>query len=427
MPRNVSFYGKSAAPLYGRQIERDYQTDPRRRMAESILQQGVGPVQSPTEGMLKALQQGVAGYFAGQARNDMKAREERAGQGLLAALQGGQARPWVNPGAEADFAPPGTVATARGPGGMVEGLAPVAGGSKYQQPPAGALPASPVGEESTAPAGGYEGIMAALLAQNNPDLAPFAQQLAMGQMEQQAAQRQAEIARRQGREDYLFQQQNKAFAPKVPMPGRDVPLSDDVQAQRVATAAAGRPRWETSVDEATGLPIQVNSLTGEQKSAPGSKPMTSDQSNAAVFADRMQASEAILLRPEIADAGLDIAQTIKARVPGIGNYLVTPEYRMYDQAKRDFINATLRRESGAAIAESEFENANKQYFPQPGDDPATLAQKAQNRKTAHAGISRAAGPTYKPAGIVPQPPTPRDPTQAEIEAEIARRKAAAGG
>jgi hypothetical protein len=201
MPRNVSFYGKSAAPLYGRQIERDYQTDPRRLMAESILQKGVGPVQSPTEGMLKALQQGVAGYFAGQARRDKESREERASQGLLAALQGGQARPWVNPGAEADFAPPGTVATARGPGGMVEGLAPVAGGSKYQQPPAGALPASPVGEESTAPAGGYEGIMAALLAQNNPDLAPFAQQLAMGQMEQQAAQRQAEIARAQALAD----------------------------------------------------------------------------------------------------------------------------------------------------------------------------------------------------------------------------------
>jgi hypothetical protein len=201
MPRNVSFYGKSAAPLYGRQIERDYQTDPRRLMAESILQKGVGPVQSPTEGMLKALQQGVAGYFAGQARRDKESREERASQGLLAALQGGQARPWVNPGAEADFAPPGTVATARGPGGMVEGLAPVAGGSEYQQPPAGALPASPVGEESTAPAGGYEGIMAALLAQNNPDLAPFAQQLAMGQMEQQAAQRQAEIARAQALQD----------------------------------------------------------------------------------------------------------------------------------------------------------------------------------------------------------------------------------
>ncbi len=239
MPRNVSFYGKSAAPLYGRQIERDYQTDPRRLMAESILQKGVGPVQSPTEGMLKALQQGVAGYFAGQARNDMKAREERAGQGLLAALQGGQARPWVNPGAEPGFAPPGTVATARGPGGMVEGLAPVAGGSEYQAPPAGVLPASPVGQESTAPAGGYEGIMSALLAQNNPDLAPFAQQLAIGQMQQQAAQRQAEIARAQQLADMELDFQNKLRlkqtpgAPGAPSSRPAAPIQNFAERQRL--------------------------------------------------------------------------------------------------------------------------------------------------------------------------------------------------
>ncbi len=51
-----------------------------------------------------------------------------------------------------------------------------------------------------------------------------------------------------------------------------------------------------------------------------------------------------------------------------------------NQAERNFVNATLRRESGAAISNSEFANAEKQYFPRYGDTPEVLAQKAQNRK-----------------------------------------------
>jgi hypothetical protein len=40
----------------------------------------------------------------------------------------------------------------------------------------------------------------------------------------------------------------------------------------------------------------------------------------------------------------------------------------------------LRRESGAVISPSEFEEARKQYIPQPGDGEQTLKMKAQNRK-----------------------------------------------
>jgi hypothetical protein len=49
----------------------------------------------------------------------------------------------------------------------------------------------------------------------------------------------------------------------------------------------------------------------------------------------------------------------------IGNAVTSKEAQMAEQAQRDFINAVLRLESGAAIAESEFTNAKKQYFPQP--------------------------------------------------------------
>lgn len=76
---------------------------------------------------------------------------------------------------------------------------------------------------------------------------------------------------------------------------------------------------------------------------------------------------------------------------GLGNFGRDPEFQQFDQARRDFVNAILRRESGAVIADSEFENANKQYFPQPGDSAEVIAQKRRNRETAIEGVRIGAG------------------------------------
>ncbi len=70
-----------------------------------------------------------------------------------------------------------------------------------------------------------------------------------------------------------------------------------------------------------------------------------------------------------------------------------------EQAQRDFVNAVLRLESGAAIGESEFANARKQYFPQPGDSQAVKAQKAANRRLAIQGLMD----NSRPGGSIVQP------------------------
>ena len=88
---------------------------------------------------------------------------------------------------------------------------------------------------------------------------------------------------------------------------------------------------------------------------------------------------------------------------GVGNYSQSPEYQQAKQARDDFINAQLRRESGAAIAPSEYTNADRQYFPQPGDGPEVLAQKAKNRALAVEGMRRAAGPSYAPSAQIGAP------------------------
>lgn len=78
--------------------------------------------------------------------------------------------------------------------------------------------------------------------------------------------------------------------------------------------------------------------------------------------------------------------------PAVNKYVLTETDQKAEQAQRDFINAILRQESGAVIAEEEFDNAKKQYFPQPGDSRAVIDQKARNRKSAINGLRVMAGP-----------------------------------
>jgi hypothetical protein len=110
--------------------------------------------------------------------------------------------------------------------------------------------------------------------------------------------------------------------------------------------------------------------------------------------------------------------------------LQSSETQQVIQAQRDFINANLRQESGAAIAASEFGNGVKQYFPRPGDKPELLAQKKRNRETSILGFSRAAGPaafdapeiespTSSPAPEAPKAMTAKDRQQSVLKARAA--------
>lgn len=126
-----------------------------------------------------------------------------------------------------------------------------------------------------------------------------------------------------------------------------------------------------------------------------------NQGTAAAYADRMTSANQILNDPKIIAAQVDVTEAGKSALPGVGNFLTSNERKMAEQAQRDFINAILRRESGAVISPSEFENAAQQYFPQPGDTPDVIAQKARNREQAIQGVVRAAGPNYQQPTLTP--------------------------
>lgn len=59
--------------------------------------------------------------------------------------------------------------------------------------------------------------------------------------------------------------------------------------------------------------------------------------------------------------------------------LKSSKRQSWDQAKRDFVNSVLRKESGAMISPSEFASAEAQYFAQPGDSDEVIRQKQRNR------------------------------------------------
>lgn len=119
------------------------------------------------------------------------------------------------------------------------------------------------------------------------------------------------------------------------------------------------------------------------------KPATADQEKNAGFALRMKEANSIIqsLTPQFQQLGV-AKQFAQKNLP---NFLNSPQGQQMTQAKRDFLNAVLRRESGAAISPTEFESGDKQYFPQPGDSQQVLNQKARNRQNALQGVVMSSG------------------------------------
>jgi hypothetical protein len=68
------------------------------------------------------------------------------------------------------------------------------------------------------------------------------------------------------------------------------------------------------------------------------------------------------------------------------------EQQQVDAARKNFITAVLRKESGAAISPSEFYTESQKYFPQPGDSDAVIKQKRHARDTAIKAMEIQAGP-----------------------------------
>jgi len=223
----------------------------------------------------------------------------------------------------------------------------------------------------------------------------------LGEIAAQDIVRQEEQQQRNRTADWLSSQEGgEVFAEAI---RAGVPAGQAYEAFRKSKTGDYVVVGKTLVDRRTGKVVfqsprtasmtRFNPATGQYETISGLDPSQLDlkesESASTIYSGRMQQAQNILDLVE--REGTDFYQRIAQNIPLVGNYLTTEEYKSYDQAKRNFINAVLRKESGAAIAESEFENADAQYFPRPGDTPAIIAQKRANRELAIRLMEASAG------------------------------------
>jgi hypothetical protein len=146
----------------------------------------------------------------------------------------------------------------------------------------------------------------------------------------------------------------------------------------------------------------------ELRRTEGGKPTEAEQ-KAAGFSQRMELSNQLItdLENKIAAKGQEpnimfptaTSQAIGS-VPFVGDYARTKftstEQQQYRQAQENWVRANLRKESGAVIGAEEMNAEIRNYFPQPGEFPESIAQKQLARQVTQEAMKTAAGKSYRP-------------------------------
>jgi hypothetical protein len=178
-------------------------------------------------------------------------------------------------------------------------------------------------------------------------------------------------------------------------------LSPEEEAQKVRIANASRndtrpPKMANYYDEA-GAPVTVDlnnpdDIDRIRTEGLSNRGVSEGERASSGYLQRMVASEAEL--EKLMNNGFDptgLAERNARGVPLVGNYLVSPEFRQYEQQKKDWVRAKLRKESGAVIGEDEMAAEISTYFPEPGDDEQTIANKRKSRINAERQLATGAG------------------------------------
>lgn len=166
-----------------------------------------------------------------------------------------------------------------------------------------------------------------------------------------------------------------ASAPTTPPAPKDERL---VQVQ----GPNGNPIWVRESD-AVGKPAAnaPRAPTGADRTALG-------------FFNRMVEAERNARSVEDKLGGKDLAAQQYA--PGwLENWLQSKEGQAYTQAQRMYTEARLRKESGAAIPQSEFDTDRKTNFRIAGDTGDLITQKRHSRLTTMRGLGNASGRAFQ--------------------------------
>jgi hypothetical protein len=138
----------------------------------------------------------------------------------------------------------------------------------------------------------------------------------------------------------------------------------------------------------------------------GEKPFTEGQSKDVVFATR--ARGALAEFNPVADKLISRSEALLDIVPlGLGREYQDPDYQIAQRSGTEFLQAILRKDTGAAITPAEQEEYGKVYLPQPGDSPAILKSRAEARLRAVAALEAGMSPKQmlaveRASGLAPE-------------------------
>lgn len=141
-----------------------------------------------------------------------------------------------------------------------------------------------------------------------------------------------------------------------------------------------------------GLTVTTDPSTGQTtvtQGGPGTK-LTETQGKDVVYFTRGTDANSMLngLETNLTDWGQENAGKIPL---GLGNYFREPAFRQAKIAADAFLAAILRKDTGAAITDQEFEIYGPIFLPIPGDDPATIQMKQRMRDVALLAIKGGLG------------------------------------
>lgn len=157
------------------------------------------------------------------------------------------------------------------------------------------------------------------------------------------------------------------------------------------------------------LKLEREKFDFEKQTKGSGKDLTESQGKASAFQSQMiSASNAV---KTLENAGFDPtsfkSQTAVKLAGGIANPAIPATAQQYKQAQEQWSEAYLRFKTGAAATENEVQRNVKTFFPQFGDKPDQIAQKAAMREQAERDVGIAAG---RGAGLGAQPITPTAPS-----------------
>lgn len=150
------------------------------------------------------------------------------------------------------------------------------------------------------------------------------------------------------------------------------------------------------INPPSGMSVEIGAdgqahITQGPGAGAGGKPFTEAQSKDNVYSTR--ARGALDAFEPVADAMASRKDRALDYVPlGFGREMQGDNFQVAQQAGTEFLQAILRKDTGAAITNQETESYGRVYLPQPGDGKAVLDAKREARTRAVAALESGMSP-----------------------------------